>query len=407
MKVAIIGGGASGIMCAISLLRQSNNISVAVYEKNPRILKKILVTGNGRCNLTNVHANQNCYRGDREFTKTALDKFSPESNIAFFESIGLAVRTENEGRVYPMSSQAASVVTALLEEAERLGVKLNTSAEITTIEKRDGAFVLNGNLVADCVVVASGGSAQKQQGTDGGSFKLLSQLGVKIINPVPALTALNIVKFTRSLKGIRNICNVSLETGGKSIYSEKGEVQFTDYGVSGIPIMQLSSLVSTAQNDNFSVVLDCLPDMKKEKIIEIICASKQRNPLQTAESVMCGLLPKSLGNHLTLLCDIKKDKPVGEIGEKKIGELAEIIKHWVLRVESVRDFDFAQVTAGGADCGEFNPTTLECKKVKNLYCTGEALNVDGLCGGFNLQWAWSTGRLCADGILKENQDCLE
>ncbi len=404
MEVAIIGGGASGIMCAVSLKREQKNIDVKVYERMPKILKKILVTGNGRCNLTNVNTDIGCYRGNTEFAKTALSKFPPESNISFFESIGLLTKTEAEGRVYPMSGQGSSVVNALRCEAERLGVKTVCDTEITEIQKKQNGFILNNKYFADCVVISAGGSAAKAQGTDGGSFRLLGSLGVNIISPKPALTALNAESFTKSLKGVRNICDVRLVIDGETTYREKGEVQFTDYGLSGIPIMQMSGLVSTSKSKNIIAELDCAPMLDKHRIENFLLSRKADNPRETAENVMCGLLPKALGNHLMLVSGIKKDSEIGKIDKNRLIGLAGVIKRWEVKIQGARGFDFAQVTAGGADCNDFYKDTLECKKVKNLYCTGEALDVYGLCGGYNLQWAWASGRLCAEAVLKEHKN---
>lgn len=403
MEVAIIGGGASGIMCAVSLRRKSNKINVTVYEKLPRVLKKILVTGNGRCNLTNIYADKTHYRGDIEFIDVAFSKYSAHNNIEFFNSIGLMTRVEDEGRVYPMSSQAASVVNILLAEAERLGVKFVTETEITEIYKRDSKFILNNKYSADVVAVSAGGSAQKAQGTDGASFRLLEKLGLEIKKPTPALTALVLSDFTKSVKGVRNRSTVDLFIDNKKVSSETGEVQFTDYGISGIPVMQLSGQASCSKSENITVNIDSLPDIAENKILEFLLSRKKSNPDETSENVICGILPKLLGNYLMLLCGIKKDMSVGEITENDFCLLSHTIKCCQFKVESVRGFDFAQVTAGGVTKNSVDVRTLEAKNIENLYCTGEAVNIYGLCGGYNLQWAWSSGRLCADSIIsKEN-----
>ena len=402
MKVAIIGGGASGIICAVALKKQNKNINVTVYEKLPRILKKVLSTGNGRCNLTNVYSSEAFFRGDSSFVSFALSEYPPEENMNFFSSMGLILREEAEGRVYPMSGQASSVVNVLLSQAQSLGVKIITDTEIKTVESVGDGFVLNGNIKADKLVISAGGSAAKQHGTDGDSFRLLESLGLKIIKPTPALTGVIAEKFPKSLKGVRNICSVNLEIDRKSVYKEKGEVQFNDYGLSGIPIMQLSGIVGSSKSENIYAILDVLPDMKSKELSAYLLLIKKENPDKTAEEFVCGFLPKALGNHLLLLCDIKKDTLLKDISDKKIKQFAELAKNWRIKLAGVRGFEYAQVTAGGLDTNELNPRTLCCKKYNNLYVTGEAVNVYGLCGGHNLQWAWSSGRLCADAILKEN-----
>lgn len=400
MKVAIIGGGASGIACAVALKQKNENTSVTVYEKLPRVLKKILVTGNGRCNLTNTNSSPEFYRGDRALIESALTRYSQRSNIEFFNSLGLVTRAEAEGRVYPASSQAASVVSVLLSEAVLLGVEIVTDTAVKSIEKKNGGYMLNGRFYADRVVVASGGSAAKAQGTDGDSFRLLKQLGVKITSPRPALTGVIIDGFPKSLKGIRNHCEISLIKEGRVIYTETGEIQFNDYGISGIPVMQLSGLI---ENDGSACIisLDFLPDFNKEYISDFVFTQQRNCPEKSAELLITGLLPKALGNYLLLEAGIKKDTALKDIPVQKLDRLTDIIKCRQYGSLTVRGFDYAQVTAGGVGSDEINPDTLELKKHGGIYVTGEALNADGLCGGHNLQFAWSTGRIVADSISKE------
>ncbi len=402
MEVAVIGGGASGIACAVSLKKQNKNIGVTVYEKMPRILKKILVTGNGRCNLTNVGSSEKYFRGDTEVLQYAFSEYPPKSNIEFFNSMGLLTRTEAQGRVYPVSGQASAVVNALLCECERVGVKVLTDTEITEARRSGSGFLLNGKYRADKLVIASGGSAARAQGTDGGSFRLLKSLGIGVVKPVPALTGVIIDGFPKSVKGVRNICTAELFVGGQSRYAETGEVQFNDYGVSGIPIMQLSGIVAENTEKNLSLTLDLLPDTDKAELTRFLLGQKKAYPEKSAEEWASGILPKALGNYVLALANIRSAQRLCDIPDGKIRAFSDNIKRLELKPTGVRGFEYAQVTSGGVPKSEINLQTLECKKVKNLYVTGEAVNVYGLCGGHNLQWAWSSGRLCADAILKEN-----
>ncbi len=402
MEVAVIGGGASGIACAVSLKKQNKNIGVTVYEKMPRILKKILVTGNGRCNLTNVGSSEKYFRGDTEVLQYAFSEYPPKSNIEFFNSMGLLTRTEAQGRVYPVSGQASAVVNALLCECERVGVKVFTDTEITEVRRSGSGFLLNGKYRADKLVIASGGSAARAQGTDGGSFRLLKGLGVDVKSPVPALTGVIIDGFPKSVKGVRNICTAELFVGGQSRYAETGEVQFNDYGVSGIPIMQLSGIVAENTEKNLSLTLDLLPDTDKAELTRFLFGQKKQYPEKSAEEWASGILPKALGNYVLALANIRSAQRLCDIPDGKTRAFSDNIKRLELKPTGVRGFEYAQVTSGGVPKSEINLRTLECKKVKNLYVTGEAVNVYGLCGGHNLQWAWSSGRLCADAILKEN-----
>lgn len=402
MEVAVIGGGASGIACAAAVKKQNKNIGVTVYERMPRILKKILVTGNGRCNLTNIGSSEKYFRGDTEVLQYAFSKYPPKSNIEFFNSMGLLTRTEAQGRVYPVSGQASAVVNALLCECERAGVKVLTDTEITEARRSGSGFLLNGKYRADKLVIASGGSAARAQGTDGGSFRLLKSLGVDVKSPVPALTGVIIDGFPKSVKGLRNICTAELFVGGQSRYAETGEVQFNDYGVSGIPIMQLSGIVAENTGKNLRLTLDLLPDTDKAELTRFLFGQKKQYPEKSAEECASGVLPKALGNYVLALAGIRSAQRLCDIPDGKIRAFSDNIKRLELKPTGVRGFEYAQVTSGGVPKNEMNLQTLECKKVKNLYVTGEAVNVYGLCGGHNLQWAWSSGRLCADAILKEN-----
>ena len=383
MKVAVIGGGASGMVCAIAIKQQNSEAAVTVFEKLPRTLKKILVTGNGRCNLTNLKSVPQCYRGDIELVREVFRSFSPQSNIDFFKDMGLLTFCEAQGRVYPMSCSANSVVNALLNEAQRLGVEIVTDTEVKTLEKKDDEFIINGKYKADKVVISCGGSAAKSQGTDGSSYRLLKAMGVKIREPKPALTGVTVKDFPASLKGVRRVSNVRLFVDGNEIFTETGEVQYNDYGVSGIPVMQLSSLVSTSKSSNIKLRIDSLPSLDKKYLQDFLLEQKSKTPSLSAEAFVSGLLPKPLAAYIL-----------------KLAKLVSLLKEFELEVSGVRGFENAQTTAGGVVADELNAQTLELKKIKGLYVTGEAVNVDGLCGGHNLQWAWASGRQAARAIAK-------
>ena len=223
-----------------------------------------------------------------------------------------------------------------------------------------------------------------------------------MITPAPALTALVCKNFPKSLKGVRCDCAVTLFCENEPVYQIDGEVQFTDYGLSGIPIMQLSRLVSTAPEKHFYVKLNCLPQMRVPGLAEFLQTAAKLNPEKPALVLLEGVIPKNLASYLLLTCRIHNDTPVKMLSQKQIAALAEKIQNFTVSVETVRGFDFAQVTAGGADCREFDSKTLQSKKYKNLYVCGESLNVDGGCGGYNLHWAWSSGRAAGEAVVKEN-----
>lgn len=403
-KVAVIGGGASGLACAIELLRTVNNkddIKVTILERLPRVGKKILVTGNGRCNLTNVNATAKNYRGDAEFTEYALNKFSPQSNIDFFNSLGLYTRTEDEGRVYPLSNQASSVLDALRFECERLGVETVCDYRAVHLKTVDTGvttkIVVNNRDRFDYVVVACGGMAAKVHGTDGDAYDLLKMFNHKIVSPAPALVSLNCDDFTKALKGVRSICKMDLIIDGEKALENFGEVQFTDYGLSGIPIMQLSRFVSVSPSNDIYICLDTVPDFSVEKIREYLY-SRRKIDTGLCENMLGGIMNKQLCIVFMKECGIAPNGRVNELTETQIEKLVNIIKCWKIKIKNSRSFDYAQVTAGGADCSQFEAHTMESKLVKNVFCCGEALNIDGDCGGYNLQWAWSSGRLAGECI---------
>ncbi|MGN0555215.1 MAG: aminoacetone oxidase family FAD-binding enzyme [Candidatus Fimenecus sp.] len=400
-RVAVIGGGASGFAAAITIAEKANDFTVTIYEKLQKPLKKLLATGNGRCNLTNVELSPTDYFGDRDFAAASLTRFSPQENIAFFREMGLLCKTEAMGRVYPVSGQASSVREILCAEAQKRGVQVVNDCEITAIQPQNGGFLLNGEITCDIVLICAGGSAAPKHGTDGGAYKLLGALGHTIIPPAPALTALECADFPKSLKGVRQVCDVTLLQDRNPIYAITGEVQFTEYGLSGIPIMQLSRLVSTVPNAEFTVKLNCLSRIETPEITTFLQKTAAKNPQKTAETLARGLLPQALGNALLLRCGIRKDEPCASLTNSRFARFSEEITAFTVKVTGVRGFEFAQVTAGGADCREFDCETMQSKRIKNLYACGEALNVDGGCGGYNLQWAWSSGRAAGEAVVKE------
>lgn len=403
-RVAIVGGGASGFAAAITVARAGKAYQVTIYERLQKPLKKILATGNGRCNLSNADACPDDYFGDTVFAEYALTRFSPQSNTEFFASMGLLTKTEDMGRVYPFSGQAASVREALLSEAERLGVQILTECEITDIQLKNGGFLLNGQYACDKLVLCAGGSAAPKHGTDGSAFRLLESLSIPVKTPVPALTALICANYPKSLKGVRQNCFVRLFCENREVYAVQGEVQFTDYGLSGIPIMQLSRLVSARPHLKFTVRLDCLPQISEADLTAFLETEAVRGD-KSAGALMLGILPQALGNAILLHSHVQKDTPSKQLSAKTWHMLAKNIKSYAFQISGVRGFDFAQVTAGGADCTAFIPNTMQSKQYPNLYVCGETLNVDGGCGGYNLQWAWSSGRAAGEAIIKEQSAC--
>lgn len=404
LKVAVIGGGASGLACAIEIMqtvRNKDDVRVTVIEKLPRVGKKILVTGNGRCNLTNMNSAKIGYRGDTEFAKVILNEYTPESNIEFFNRLGLYTREEDEGRVYPLSNQASSVLDALRFECERLGVEIICDYNVVHIKSVfNGAvqkIVVNNKDRFDFVVVAAGGKAAKVHGTDGDSYDLLRMNGHKITPIAPALVSLNCDDFTKALKGVRSICRMDLIIDNEKVLENYGEVQFTDYGLSGIPIMQLSRFVSMSPSNDIYINLDVTPDFSLDEIENYIFDRREFGT-GLCENLLIGIMNKQLCITLLKESGVAPNGKTADLSDNEIIKLAKLCKKWTIKIKTARGFDFAQVTAGGADCSQFEADTTESKLVKNLFCCGEALNIDGDCGGYNLQWAWSSGRAAGHTI---------
>ena len=348
-----------------------------------------------------MNASSKDYRGEPEFAEYALNKFSPQSNIEFFNSLGLYTRVEDEGRVYPLSNQASSVLDALRFECERLGVEIvcdYRAVHLKTVYTGvTTKIVVNNRDRFDYVVVACGGMAAKVHGTDGDAYDLLKMFGHKIISPAPALVSLNCDDFTKALKGVRSICKMNLVIDGEKFLENYGEVQFTDYGLSGIPIMQLSRFVSVSPSNDIYIELDTTPDFSEDALRKYLYSRREIDK-GLCENMLGGIMNKQLCIVFMKECGIAPNGRVNELSDKVIEKLASIIKCWKIRIKNSRSFVYAQVTAGGAECSQFNSETLESKLVSNVFCCGEALNIDGDCGGYNLQWAWSSGRLAGQTI---------
>lgn len=377
-NVAVIGGGASGILAAIFAARKG--ASVTILEKNPRIGKKILATGNGRCNFTNVNACSKDYNSD--FVQYALEKFTPADVIDFFREAGLLSRTEAEGRVYPLSGQATAVLDVLRLELERLSVKVLAEFDVGKIEKKCDLFEIssqNQRLKANKVIIATGGMASPKSGSDGKGYELLKAFGHKTTKLIPSLVQL---KTEKSVGGVRAYGKVTTQNG----ISETGEIQFNNYGISGIPVFGIAKYVKKGEN----VFLDLLPDYTEEEVFGIL----KTRPKQTMETYLIGILNKALGQFLLKECGISPlSKMSDTLRDDEMMRIAKKIKSWRFDVTGTMPWENAQVTSGGIERSEIDEKTMESKLVKGLYVTGELLDVDGPCGGYNLHWAWASGKL--------------
>ncbi len=412
--VAVIGAGASGLAASIACMRKFREKGfegrVILFESLPRCGKKILVTGNGRCNLTNEFAETTPYGGDGEFARKVISRFTPDDTIDFFYSLGLLCRREDEGRIYPMSGQAASVLDALRLESERLGCETITDTKITSVRKKGKKFVLNNEFYTDAVILAAGGKASPKQGSDGSGYPLAQNLGHTVTKLYPALVPLTAKgDFFRSLKGIRAEGNIALSLDGKVIGREKGEIQFTDFGLSGIAVMQLSRSASllASKGKRPVVQMDFAPEMSEGELFAFIRENADKGV--SAENLLSGILPKRLGQ---VIMKMSTQKPLTcsskELTKGEIAKSAQKIKDFTAEITGTRGFDSAQVCAGGLKCSEFDSETMMSLIAENFFAAGEVLNVDGICGGFNLQWAWASGiiagKSAAERIIKNDKN---
>ncbi len=383
--IIIIGGGASGLAAAIEAKRSNKTKRIAVLEQLQRVGKKILATGNGRCNLGNLNAQNHPYK-NREFAEKILSSYNTESLVEFFKSAGLYVRSDNEGRLYPHSNTAASVLDALRFECENLGIKLICDCKVNSI-KKEKIFVINGEFTSEKVIVACGGKAAPSQGSDGSGYALLKAFGHKITPLAPGLVQLvTDTAKTKALKGVRAAASLSLSTAG----SARGEILFTDYGISGIAAMDLSRFI--LPGSAAEIAIDFVPDFNFEQLKKAAVNISRHSPALPPENLLSGLVPKALSGVIIKSALGYLPKSVAEIGEKQAQKIAEEIKNFTLELKGTKSFNDAQITLGGADVSQFNCTTLESKKIRGLYACGEILDVDGACGGYNLAWAFASGR---------------
>lgn len=404
--VAIIGAGASGLCTAVSLKMQDRSISVVLLEQLDRVGKKLITTGNGRCNITNLNIELNRYHGnDKEFAGFALERFDRVYTENFLAELGIVFTYDEEGRAYPYSLQASSVVDAFRFAADNLGVETLLGFKVEDIEKTKDSYMIKGEnntLKARNVVCAAGlYSGGKKIGSDGSLFRLLKQKGYKSITVTPAIVQIKTENsLTKSLKGIKVNANATISSGGKAIRSEFGEVLFCEYGLSGPPILQISRCVERT-NSKKQISLDLMPEYSLKNLLEMLEFRVYALRGRTLEEFFTGMLNKRVGQALIKLINKRLSDSVDTLKNTDLKQLAELIKGLSFEVTGTTGFDNSQVSAGGLDTCQFDNKTMMSKKDKGLYAIGEILDIDGDCGGFNLQWAWSSAFCAAESIIND------
>lgn len=385
------------MMAAIAAARAG--AKVTLLEKNTQAGKKILVTGNGRCNFTNKDQSLSHYRSqNQDQVKTILQAFSMEETVSFFEELGLLVG-DKKGYLYPKSGQAASVAEVLRLELRRLGVKEAYHTEVLAVEKKGTLFLVQTKgwtYEAEAVILACGSMAAPKTGSSGDGYRFAKSLGHTVLKPLPALTGLYVEeKDAAKLTGVRMDAKVTLLVESEVCIEEEGEVQFASYGLSGIPIFQISRYVSWALEERKRCKV-CL-DFMAEHTVDDVAAWIQRRRTYTEDrkgtDVLLGVLPEKLSLILLQRAGISLKKKRGEWTDLEVQRLAEQMKKMQFEIVRCRGYEQAQVCTGGVPLAELKGDTMESKKVKGLYLAGELLDVDGACGGYNLQWAWSSGYL--------------
>ncbi len=393
MKIGIIGGGASGMAAALCAARSGNE--VLLFERQARVGRKLLATGNGRCNLTNTNLDFNNYHGEEpDFARFALDSFHVGRTLLWFHELGLYTVTEPSGRVYPYSDQANSVVDVLRFALQRENVQVLTDFEITKARKTDEGFLVeskNGQHLCDRLIVACGGLAGTKLGGTMSGYQLLRSFGHHATKLRPALVQIKSSwQGCASLKGVRTNCHAAIYHNGKLYSQSTGELQFTQYGLSGPVIFEISRDVCQSSGD-WICKLDFLPDIS-ENNLEHNLQKRRCNDLPV-DDFLTGILHNRLGRILTQAAQVRGNRPSSELTDLEISSICEAVKGFEVSLTETLGMDSAQVTAGGILTSEFCPETMESRLVPGLYACGEVLDIDGDCGGYNLQWAWSSGMI--------------
>lgn len=422
-KIIIAGAGASGLMAGIAAARQG--CSCLFLEHKEEAGKKILATGNGRCNFTNENQDMRNYNSDSpEFVKKVLNGFSKDCLIGLFKEIGMEI-WEREEYYYPYSGQASTVRDLLILENKRLGNRFLFNEHVEEIHIKNGFYVKteHGRYMCENLIVSVGGKAQGKLGSDGSLLEQLKSIGIEFAPMHPALVPLYWdCPYSKRLAGIRSKGKISLLINNEPVAWDIGELQFTDYGISGIPTFNVSRYYSLNENKRVEAVLDFFPytDRKElqkqlfkqmEKNRDILLKwEKQDSPGQGNDDIRDGLalvlhgfLNEKLLRILIEMC-LEKASIINPDFNNLAESLAGFLKEFRAGIKKTRGFDFAQVCTGGALLSQFNPDTLEALKLKGLYITGELLDVDGRCGGYNLQWAFSTGYLAGKAAGKNATD---
>lgn len=411
-EILIAGGGAAGMMSALAASKNGNN--VLIIEKMGQLGKKILATGNGRCNYTNYYQSKECYRGNEPlFAWKALQKFGQEETVNLFKSYGI-LPFDNNGYVYPLTEQASSVRDILNMQIENSGIDIHTDERITGAQlhinkktrKQDGFTVLTdkNRYFTKKLVITTGGKASPFHGSDGSGYKIATDFGHSLVTPLPALTlCIMDEKYTKDWAGARTLGSIkAYDEADNVMYEDSGGLQFVAQGISGIPVFQVSRYISKELSKGRKpyLIADIMPLYSEKEIVYELLCRKEKYAAYSTGDIFKGMLNNKIAAALLKKCGISIKRPAKELTYVNIKKLAYVMKNWRMDIKATGDFDKAQVTCGGINTSEINVQTMESKICKGLYFAGEILDIDGICGGYNLQWAWTSGNIAGSAAGK-------
>lgn len=422
MKVYVIGGGAAGLMCAITAA--NNGADVTVIEKNEKIGKKIYITGKGRCNLTNATDFDGFMQNvvtNKKFLYAALKSFDSAKCMDFFENLGLPLKIERGNRVFPASDKSSDVIKALSEGAKRAGVKIKLNEKVTALTVENGIVTEiktdKGSYFPDKAVICTGGISYPLTGSTGDGYVFAKSVGHSIIEPVAALCGLTVSGAINShgecvpLEKLPKIEGLSLKNvsanvidvkNGATLYSEFGEMLFTRHGVSGPIVLTLSSKINRLNFDGIRLSIDLKPALDEKKLDERLLRDFEEFKNKMLKNGLSELLPSSLIPFVIALSGIPEEKPLNSINREERKKLLKTLKKLTFSLKSTEDVSTAIVTAGGVSVKEINPKTMRSKLVNNLFFAGEVIDTDALTGGFNLQIAFATGYLAGKNVIEKD-----
>lgn len=401
-KIGIIGGGASGVFASIQLARLGHEVHI--FERNDKLLKKIYATGNGRCNFTNSNISIENFHGQNEkFPMSIINNFTYDDCVMFFNGLGVKEIELEDGKVYPMSLQAKTIAQALIQEAKIQNVVVHLNSYIKKIDFKRNVRILkydNSGYTFDYLIVAAGGRAMVKSGSDGNGYNLLEDLGHSITNTYPGIVQLNTKEsLYKTIQGTKVLGDVYLVKDGKKILKQSSDILFTDYGISGPGILQISgrAIADIKKGERVFVSLDLLSHMETEELFNFLISSISQNGYKSPRDLLSCILHDNISDLIIRDLEIYKNH-VSELTNDEVKSICHKCKDLRLEVTGYKSEKDGQITCGGVDTKEIDPKTLKSKIYDKLYLIGEIIDVDGDCGGYNLHWAWASAFACAQGI---------